>query len=374
MCTSRGATRWIAFGSIFLPVRKSIHLKRQQDSLHEFAKAGGLGEMIMADGSRDRNATWVGAVSALGGFVTLAGAFVYVLWGGGLVVERWQGLGMLAVVVVIAFAVVAMLRFALAPLIAAKSSAAAADADKALRSRIAPLVLTIGSIAIVALALGLIITFAILATAVPPVTEVRTKIDTLLTGVFSTVLPVLATWVGTVLAFYFGSENFRQAAQSTRDVLSDQQTVKKKITDIMVPFERIAQLSADDEEKAGALKMEDVIHAMSEAATRIIVFDKKAQTPIYVIRSGPPMPKDWITAEYKVGKLSENKTIKDYLEADAKNKTDATNFRFIDENATREAALALMAREGVDDVFITKDGQKTGRVLGWATTHDLLKK
>ena len=33
-----------------------------------------------------------------------------------------------------------------------------------------------------------------------------------------------------------------------------------------------------------------------------------------------------------------------------------------------------MIKEGVDDVFITKDGQKTSRVLGWVTSHDLLNK
>jgi len=69
-------------------------------------------------------------------------------------------------------------------------------------------------------------------------------------------------------------------------------------------------------------------------------------------------------------------TIDTYLQVEnkgRKNDDDAKNFKFIAEDATPEEALALMARERVDDLFVTKDG-KPGRVLGWATSHDLTGK
>jgi hypothetical protein len=328
----------------------------------------------------------VGIVAALGGIATIGWSLWYLApvsvtsdgksqasWGAS---DRWQALAMLAVAVCIAFGVTAMLRFALAPLIPRSDtpSAGSTEADTALRGRIAPIVLSIGSVAIVVLALGLIISFVLLST-VRDVPQVSSKIDTLLTGVFTAVLPVVATWVGTVPAFYFGSENFRQAAQNTREALSDRLAPRRKITDVMIPAERIARLDADSPTDAETKKMEDVIHMMSEAATRVIVFNKATQEPIYVIRSSvPPMPENWVTGDYQVGPGSTGKTIKDYLDTvdkDAKkNRVDAENFRFIDENATPEAALALMAKERVDDLFVTKDGQK-GRVLGWAASHDL---
>jgi hypothetical protein len=199
----------------------------------------------------------------------------------------------------------------------------------------------------------------------------------LVLSVFSTVLPVVATWVGTVLAFYFGSESFRQAAESTRDVLTQQLTPeRKKITDLMVPYERIAKLSAENQDDASKLLMLDVVHMMSEAATRVIVFNTRTQTPIYVIRSwSPPMPRNWITGDYKEGPDIKDKSIKEYIDADSgKNKADALNFRFIDENSTPDAALAVMTKEKIDDLFITKDGQPTSRVIGWVSGHDLLKK
>ena len=240
-------------------------------------------------------------------------------------------------------------------------------------------VLSIGSIAIVALAAALMISFVLLSYQQAYQSALVPKIDTLLTGVFSTVLPVVATWVGTVLAFYFGSENFRQAAQSTREALGSQMASKKKITDVMVPYERIGRLSAENEADAETtLTMYDVIHTLSAAATRTIVFNLKEQTPIYIIRStSPPVPPNWITPNYEAGpdlpKEPKDVKLKVYLDIDG-NRADARKFRFIDENATPEAALALMIKEGVDDVFITKDGQKTSRVLGWVTSHDLLNK
>ena len=38
------------------------------------------------------------------------------------------------------------------------------------------------------------------------------------TQVLSTVLPVIGTWIGTILAFYFGKENFETAAKSVGDL------------------------------------------------------------------------------------------------------------------------------------------------------------
>lgn len=340
----------------------------------------------MADGSKvDLKTILVGVAIALAGLATLAAVFYYIMTTKSTGWEQWQALGMLVVAVAIAFAIVAMLRYALAPLISTQSAASPTDEDAAIRSHIAPMVLSIGSIAIVALAAALIVTYAVLAAY--SIGPVKDKIDTLLGGVFSTVLPVVATWVGTVLAFYFGSENFRQAAQSTREVLGDRLAPKKKITDVMVPYERIARLYAENEADAETtLTMLDVIHTLSAAATRVIVFNAKTQTPIYVIRStSPPMPENWVTPDYAAGKAlprdpgqpAEEKEAKPKLKAYLnvnQNRDDARKFQFIDENATPEAALDIMKKARIDDLFITKDGQSSSRVLGWVATADLLKK
>jgi uncharacterized membrane protein len=331
----------------------------------------------MADDAGGRR-IFVGIVAAAGGLATVGWSLWHLTPQGGSNLDKWQTLGMLVVALGLAFGVAAMLRYALSPLTAQADAALPAPTDPGdgMRTKIAPLILSIGSVAIVALAGVLIVAFVVLAERH---TEMLTKVDSLLNGVFTAVLPVVATWVGTVLAFYFGSENFRQAAQHTREALSDRLVAKKKISDpgMMVPFDRIGRLDADGVTDAESKDMEDVIHMMSEAARRVIVFNKAEQCPIYVIRSSvPPMPAGWIKGDFTVGDevKGKKKTIKDYLDTDGKNgqknRVDATNFKYIAEETTPEDALSFMARERIDDLFITKDG-KPGRVLGWTTSTDL---
>ncbi len=316
----------------------------------------------------------VGGVSALLAVATLAVLFYYIIWRGGAggPVNRWQGLAMLAVAVAIAAGVGAIIRFALAPLISQITPTTTADPDAAVRGRIAPLILLIGTIAIASLTLALIISFVTLAEN-PLFTELRTKVDALLSGTFATVLPVIATWVGTVLAFYFGSENFRQAAQSTREALGDRLVPSKKESDIMTPYERIARLEVDDQDKAKATPISDVINYMSQAATRVIVFNKTSRIPIYVIRGWSPfMPPSWMDSDYRPTSEGQTKKISDYLSSNNnQNDKDAQQFDFVNEDATIEDAFGRVMTKKIDDLFVTKDGQSNSPVLGWLTGHDL---
>ena len=53
---------------------------------------------------------------------------------------------------------------------------------------------------------------------------------------------MFATWVGTVIAFYFTNESFRQAAQSTREAVAARTSDAGRVTDRMIPFEKVAKL------------------------------------------------------------------------------------------------------------------------------------
>ena len=330
----------------------------------------------MADDAAGRR-IFVGIVAGVGGLATVGWSLWHLTPQGGSNLDKWQALGMLVVAVGLAFAVAAMLRFALAPLTAHAAAAppSPTDTGDGMRNKIAPIILSVGSVAIVLLAGILIVSFVVLA---EKNAQLAGKVDALLNGVFTAVLPVIATWVGTVLAFYFGSENFRQAAQHTREAMGERLATKKKVSEVMIPFERIGRLETDNADTAEKLPMENVINMMSEAARRVIVFNKAEQCPIYIIRSfSPPMPPGWVTGDFGKGDASKDKTIGNYLEFagkdNQKNKVDATKFKYIGEDVTPEEALAFMAREGIDDLFITKDG-KPGRVLGWVTTSTLSSK
>ena len=68
------------------------------------------------------------------------------------------------------------------------------------------------------------------------------KIDTLLLGIFGSVLPILATWVGTVIAFYFTNESFQQAMKATAVATAGLRPPGPKVTERMIPFEKIAKI------------------------------------------------------------------------------------------------------------------------------------
>ena len=166
--------------------------------------------------SKDWTKAIAAGASALGGITALLWLFWILTPKSGDPID-WIVLFRLSIAVALAFGVTAMILFALAPISSGDSVqlSTPADADVVLRSRMAPIVLGIGSAAIILLALGLFIEFGVMEQNQDP--NIKGKIDTLLNGVFSSVLPVFATWVGTVIAFYFTNESFRQASQAARE-------------------------------------------------------------------------------------------------------------------------------------------------------------
>jgi hypothetical protein len=70
------------------------------------------------------------------------------------------------------------------------------------------------AITIVSLSVVVIVVASGLAIGFAPSGAERTEATRL---VFTSVLPLLGTWVGTVLAFYFARENLRTATESLSD-------------------------------------------------------------------------------------------------------------------------------------------------------------
>lgn len=241
--------------------------------------------------------------------------------------------------------------------------AMAADAD-ALRSRIAPLILALGAGAIVILSLGIILAFSLISNSN---TNVSGNIDTLIMGVFTAVLPVLATWVGTVLAFYFTNESYKQAAETSRAAARVTPPERRPVADRMIPYEKIAKDEADTREAADAIKMDKLFAMMSPPVTRVIVFEKGAQNPIYIIRK-KLIPEAWTQ---QAGPWPQ--TISDYRKLDGgRTGSDSTNFGFVSPNASVEEVREIMQTTNTVDVFVSRSGQKNEPILGWLT-DDLVK-
>jgi hypothetical protein len=88
--------------------------------------------------------------------------------------------------------------------------------------------------------------------------------------IISMILPVVAAWVGTVLAFYFSRENYLAAAENNAVVLNlrfDQRLQTIAVTDVMLMIEKADVLVNDASEDQIKLK-EDLIMANFKSSGR----------------------------------------------------------------------------------------------------------
>src|SRR4051794_579096 len=85
--------------------------------------------------------------------------------------------------------------------------------------------------------------------------------------IFSSVLPLIGTWVGAILAFYFASHNLQAASRATLDAVQAMQTpvtADTSVTKIMTPVYQIQpREQVADKAAAGALVLRDMYAKMT---------------------------------------------------------------------------------------------------------------
>lgn len=183
--------------------------------------------------------------------------------------------------------------------------------------------------------------------------------------IFTTLIPLFATWVGTVLAFYFGKENFDIAAKRY-DKIIDQLT-PEVLDDVKVSQIMIAKKT---------MVYKDIAEVEGETIQNLIKFlndIKKSRLPIlnegkiaYVIHKSTFLnamsilkPEDAVKLDFKT------------FIANAENKAMASSFETFQEDVILEKIRAAIAKnEAIKDVFIT-DGSKN--VVGWLTDTLILR-
>jgi hypothetical protein len=191
--------------------------------------------------------------------------------------------------------------------------------------------------------------------------------------VMGAVLPLVGTWVGTVLAFYFAKENFESAARNTKTLLGLEERLR------MVPASQ-AMISIDDATlerlKPGA-KADDLVLS---ALTKVMRDAKRQRLPILKSDGSACLIFHLSTiTEYLtsaalagVGKALDQRTVAD-LRADAPDLYKlATAFVTIRRTATlADAKVAMESRPGCADVFVTETGRPEEPVLGWITNVEI---
>lgn len=189
------------------------------------------------------------------------------------------------------------------------------------------------------------------------------------TRVLGSILPLLGTWVGTVLAYYFSKENFEAATKSVTELakqISPQERLRSTaVTQVMI-------LRKDMFFKTGPtsqLKLSEVLKELEDAkkGSRIPILDSSGEALWIFHRS---LIDRFLVVQARDGKtaseialLSFDDILKD---ADLKRLASAYGIVKLDSNLS-DAADAMNRIADCQDVFVTKTGSKQEDVLGWIT-------
>jgi hypothetical protein len=182
--------------------------------------------------------------------------------------------------------------------------------------------------------------------------------------VFSSVLPLLGTWVGTVLAFYFARENFQAATESTLKLAGIETATP--VTRVMI---READFVAYD--LGAGDRVEDVqlaavrqrMQALVPPSRRLPIRNVSGAV-LYVIHDSTLIA---YADSVSQTPATLDKTIGDML-GDAQYKQLIEAIGFVAEKATVADARAVMVSvKNSNDVFVTANGKRDERAIGWLT-------
>lgn len=192
-------------------------------------------------------------------------------------------------------------------------------------------------------------------------------------------LPVLGTWVGTVLAFYFSRENFIAAAQQTSNLVR-QLTPDQKLQAIAVE-EAMISITAPTTVKLTLNKKEEEIKLKADILDTLLPEGGKNRLPCvdpegkikYVIHRS--IIEGYISKQAFSGSANlADLTLKDMLAVNQIQRI-ATAFGAVGQNAKLNAVKTLMdGNPECSDVFVTMDGTKSGTAVGWITNIILTEK
>lgn len=190
-------------------------------------------------------------------------------------------------------------------------------------------------------------------------------------------LPLWGTWVGTVLAYYFGKENFEAASKSYQEVIKsmtpDQKIAGIRISDAMIPIEKIKYMEFNEDCKKKTI-VEIMNHEGFQNYQRIafLTSDKilkymihKSTLAMFISESLDNDPKT-LTLNDLLAYNKEDSKIPNMLKH---------GYAFVSINSNMLAAKVLMdAIPACQDIFVTETGKEDEPISGLITNNQILEK
>lgn len=186
--------------------------------------------------------------------------------------------------------------------------------------------------------------------------------------VFTSILPLLGTWVGTVLAFYFARENLTAATASTAALVGLQPDTP--VTQVMIPKSRMTTEQAPPNTEPGDLLLSALYQKMSSSnVSRLPILDSSGAVRYVIQQSTIGAFASSLESPTSPASLNENVNA---LAADPKLGQTIRAIGFVDAQAVVGDARKLMRSiPHCHDIFVTQSGLATDPVIGWLTNTDL---
>lgn len=192
--------------------------------------------------------------------------------------------------------------------------------------------------------------------------------------ILTIILPLVGTWVGTVLAFYFSRENFVAAAKQTSDLVRqltpEQRLQSIAVTEAMLDMtsSTTLKLTLAKPEDAAKLKVKaDVVEALLEKnkRNRLPIVDEAGRI-LYVLHRSY-IDKFLVNRAEAGGTQLADATLQELL-ANDELKTVFQAFAVVGKDARLIAVKQAMdGNSNCSDAFVTEDGTKGSKAIGWIT-------
>ena len=182
--------------------------------------------------------------------------------------------------------------------------------------------------------------------------------------VFSAILPLFGTWVGTVLAFYFARENLEAATRSTL-ALTGRET-ETPVTQVMIKEVDFVAYDLGTGESVDDVPLADLRDKMRELTppSRRLPVREAAGAVICVLHDSTLTA--YAESQQQTTESLE-KTLGD-LRSDPEYRALVDAVAFVPEKATvGDARRAMTSIKNCNDVFVTATGKKEERAIGWLT-------
>lgn len=197
--------------------------------------------------------------------------------------------------------------------------------------------------------------------------------------IFHTIVPLFASWIGAVIAFYFGKENLESASKAlglTSDKLDD-----IPVENVMITLETmVAEKVEGGKEKD--VKLNELINFYRKADKDRIPILSPDNVPRYIIHRSSVM--DFIKKKEEEADYTSNTsdagngtttptilTLRNLLDENTEKYGYDTQEGFVTVSADTTVEQArnkmLESKKNCQDVFVTKNGKPDGKVLGWMT-------